>query len=422
MENNNLENNPIIEDSKNNKTIESNQSSVNMENKNSSSKNRKSGSFKSYVAVILVSSIVSSAGTGLYFTNKINSKIDLLNNSSSAKVETISTKNENNSTTSTGEQKSSSVNAIAKKVGPSVVGIRMTVGNPQSSYYRNSKAQSAEGSGVVISKDGYIMTNYHVVQYADPKGSYSGNTTLEVFLPDKRQAKAKFIGGDSKNDLAVIKVDLTDLTPAELGDSSKLEVGDLAVAIGNPLGMEFAGSVTTGVVSALNRSVETEGKTLSLIQTDAAINPGNSGGPLVNSEGKVIGINTIKISISGVEGLGFAIPINDAKPIIDSLIKYGYVKGRPLLGITGQDVTSVIAQQYGLKEGIYVTSVTQGSGADSAGIQKGDVIIGIGGKSVKTMKELDEAKKNCKAGDTVNVVVVRNNSEKTFKVTFSEDK
>lgn len=384
-------------------------------------KGKNSSTFKNYVAVILATSIISSTATGLFFTNKLNLGTNF-QNKTTPNVETVSTKPQSSS--GTNDKGTYSVNEIAKKIGPSVVGIRMTVGNPQSSYFRNPQdgSQSAEGSGVIISKDGYIMTNYHVVQYADPKSGSSQATTLEVFLPDKRQAKAKFVGGDSKNDLAVIKIELNDLTPAELGDSSELEVGDLAVAIGNPLGMEFAGSVTTGVVSALNRSVETEGKSFNLIQTDAAINPGNSGGPLVNSHGQVVGINTIKISESGVEGLGFAIPINDAKPIIDSLIKYGYVKGRPLLGITGQDVTSVIAQQYGLKEGIYVTSVLRGSGAESSGVQKGDIITAIDGKSIKTMKELDAIKKNHKAGENIKLSVIRDNSEKTFKVTFSEDR
>lgn len=165
-----------------------------------------------------------------------------------------------------------------------------------------------------------------------------------MFLLDGIQAKATYIGGDSKNDLTVIKIELDNLPVAELGDSSQLEVGERAVAIGNPLGMEFAGSVTAGVVSALDRKVTADDKTLNLIQTDVAINPGNSGGALVNSQGKVIGINTIKISVAGVEGLGFAIPINDAKPIINQLIMFGYVKGRPFIGISGREITETIAK------------------------------------------------------------------------------
>jgi serine protease Do len=266
------------------------------------------------------------------------------------------------------------------------------------------------------------MTNYHVVEYADPKNSSSKNATLEVFLPDKRQAKATFIGGDSKTDLAIIKISLNELPVAELGDSSKLEVGDLAVAIGNPLGMEFAGSVTAGVISALNRQVETDNKTLTLIQTDAAINPGNSGGALVNSQGQVIGINTIKISVSGVEGLGFAIPINDAKPIIEQLVSYGYVKDRPFIGISGKEISSIMAQQYGLPQGIYITEVSAGSGAQTSGIKKGDVLVSIAEKEIKTMKDLEDIKKQYKAGDSVAIVVVRNNLKQNLTLVFSEEK
>ena len=231
----------------------------------------------------------------------------------------------------TADGNSSTVTKIAKRVGPSIVGIRMVTLSPRNWYYGDAMSQSKyEGSGIIIDSKGYIMTNYHVVQYADPKNSISKNTTLEVFLSDGRQAMAKFIGGDQKSDLAVIKIDLKNLPVAEFGDSDALEVGELAVAIGNPLGLEFQGSVTVGVISALNRTISIDDRTLNLIQTDAAINPGNSGGALLNSKGEVIGINTAKISLSGVEGLGFAIPINEAKPIVDQLIMFGYVKGRPL--------------------------------------------------------------------------------------------
>jgi serine protease Do len=392
-------------------------------------KKRRKG--KSYIAVILATSIVSSAVTGgvlnYRFTDKINQQLSQIQQTNQVPnlqktIESSSDKATISKAVSTLET-GSSVSAIAKKAGPSVVGIRLTVANPQSTYSRAMQDQSSsEGSGIIMSKDGYIMTNYHVVEYADPKSGYSKNATLEVFLPDKRQAKATFIGGDSKNDLAVIKIDLDNLPVAELGDSSRMEVGDLAVAIGNPLGMEFAGSVTVGVISALNRQVETEDKTLNLIQTDAAINPGNSGGALVNSQGQIVGINTIKISVSGVEGLGFAIPMNDAKPIVEQLIQYGYVKGRPLMGISGREITTVMAQQYGLPQGIYITETSSESGAQAAGIKKGDVLISLADKDVKTMKDLDNIKKSYKAGDTVNVVVVRNNSKVNLKMTFSEER
>ncbi len=387
---------------------------------------RKKSSFFVYLALILVTSLITSVVVGGTLYNKFSDDLKNLNSANqSAVASTLNSSTGGNTGGSnvlqTALEKTSSITDIAKKVGPSIVGIRMTVNSRQSGFFGNSSGQQAEGSGIIISNDGYIMTNYHVVQYADPKEG-AGNTILEVFLPDKRQAEATFIGGDSKSDLAVIKINLNNLPVAELGDSSKLEVGELAVAIGNPLGMEFAGSVTVGVISALNRVVDTGDKTLNLIQTDAAINPGNSGGALVNSQGQVIGINTIKISVAGVEGLGFAIPINEAKPVVDQLLKYGYVKGRPLIGISGAEISQALAEQNNLPVGIYISSVTPGSGAEKAGVKRGDVLVSMGGKKVTTMKELDDAKKAYKPGDSVNIAVVRNGSELTLKLTFTEDK
>lgn len=395
------------------------------------SKPKKKSKFMTYISLVLASSLISSAAVGgsLYikFSGELEKQSNLIQRAGivSNIGKSYSAKVNNSGILKTGfsNTNESTVTQIAKKTGPSIVGIRMTFGNPQTGFYGEDLAQSAaEGSGIIISKDGYIMTNYHVVQYADPKNPASSSTTLEVFLPDKRQAKARFVGGDSKNDLAVIKINLDNLPVAELGDSSKLEVGELAVAIGNPLGMEFAGSVTAGVISALNRTVQTDDKNLNLIQTDAAINPGNSGGALVNSQGQVIGINSIKISEAGVEGLGFAIPINDAKPIVDQLIMFGYVKGRPLIGISGRDITKVIAQQYNLPVGIYVVDITQGSGAENAGIKKGDILVNLAGKEVKTMQDLDKIKKDYKAGDTVNATIIRDGVRKELKLTFSEER
>lgn len=316
----------------------------------------------------------------------------------------------------------SGVTAIAKLAGPSIVGIRMTIKGNRLNYWGISNAQTSEGSGIIISKDGNIMTNYHVVSGADPKSGISDKTLLEVFLPDGREAEATFIGGDSRTDLAVIKINLKNLPAAELGDSSKLEVGELAVAIGNPLGMEFAGSVTVGVISALNRTIELDNKTLSLVQTDAAINSGNSGGALLNSRGQVIGINSAKIAASGVEGLGFAIPINDAKPIVDQLLTFGYVKGRPFIGISGREISDIFSRDFNLPKGIYITEVTAGSGAEKAGIKVNDVLVSLDGKKVETMKDIDSIKKDHKAGDTVSVTVMRNEKSIDLRLTFDEEK
>jgi serine protease Do len=367
-----------------------------------------------YVGLVLVTTLISSLTTGVLLYGTLSGRI---NNQLTAGKNRVA----GMPIIRTSLTKGSAVTEIAKKVGPSVVGIRMTLSGAQLDFNDTDQAQ-AEGSGVIVSRDGYIMTNYHVVEYADPRNNASQNVTLEVFLPDKRQAKAKFIGGDQLNDLAVIKVNLNNLPVAELGDSSQLEVGEPAVAIGNPLGIEFAGSVTAGVISALNRTVELEDKTLNLIQTDAAINPGNSGGALVNSRGQVIGINTVKISVAGVEGLGFAIPINEAKPIIDQLIMFGYIKGRPVIGIAGREITEEMAQRYDLPVGIYIQEVVSNSGAAKAGIRKGDILVSLAGQAVKNMKDLDKVKRKYKAGDIVDAVFIRKEGQRTIKLTFSEER
>lgn len=393
--------------------------------------NKRRHKLLTYMSLVLVTSVVTSfvVGGALYtsFSNKLN---DIQNGTSSSGDSNITTVASTDKSVSganlvtSGKSDNLTVTEIAKKVGPSIVGIKMTVQTNTRSFFFGSSSPStsdSEGSGIIISPDGYIMTNYHVVEYADPNSNIK-NATLKVYLPDKREATAKFIGGDSDNDLALIKIDLANLPVAELGDSSNVEVGDLAVAIGNPLGMEFAGSVTSGVISALNRQLDTGKISLNLIQTDAAINPGNSGGALLNSRGQVIGINSAKISVSGVEGLGFAIPINTAKPIIEQLKTYGYVKGKPLVGISGQDVSEDISQMYGIPVGIYVVEVQAGGAAQAAGIKKGDVLTKLDGKEVKTMSDIEAIKKLHKAGETVDAVVIRGDKTLTLKLTFAEER
>lgn len=417
--------------------------SCNYDNMGGTPQHKKSKVF-TYIAIILVTTMISGTAVGGFLYSKFNGQLNELKqatlNTASAlqqveqengELQNISTvkstgsettDNSSEKLTTTALVKGSDVTAIAKKAGPSIVGIRMTVSSSRQNYFGSSGNQTAEGSGIIFKKDGYIMTNYHVVSNADPKSGTSNRTVLEVFLPDGRNAKATFVGGDSKTDLAVIKIDLNNLPVAELGDSSNLEVGELAVAIGNPLGMEFAGSVTVGVISALNRTVEMEDKTLNLIQTDAAINSGNSGGALLNSQGQVIGINSVKISASGVEGLGFAIPINDAKPVIDQLWMYGYVKGRPFIGISGDEISDIIAKSYNLPKGIYITDVTTGSAAEKAGIKAEDILVSLDNKTVETLSDLDEIKGAHKAGDTVNATVVRGSNRINLKITFDEEK
>ena len=253
------------------------------------------------------------------------------------------------------------------------------------------------------------------------------NSTAKVYvtLPNTdEEIPATIVGGDSTTDLAVIKIDKTGLTKAEIGKSSELEVGDLAVAIGNPLGQEFAGSVTVGYISALNRTISTDGRTYKLIQTDVAINPGNSGGALVNSQGQVIGINTVKISNNSsntsVEGLGFAIPIDDAIEVIDELIQNKKIV-RPYIGINSIDIDSITAKLNNIPEGIYVYSVVTNSPAAKANIQKGDIIVGIEGKDIKTTEELNEVKNSKKVGDEITLKIFRNNQNIDVKVTLESD-
>ncbi|WP_434642968.1 trypsin-like peptidase domain-containing protein [Thermoanaerobacterium thermosaccharolyticum] len=310
---------------------------------------------------------------------------------------------------------------IAKIVSPSVVGIDTSVS--YSNGYRSALVPEGSGSGIIINSQGYIVTNNHVVD---------GASKITVNLSDGRKFPAQLIGKDAKTDLAVLKINATNLIPAKLGDSSKLEVGELAVAIGNPLGESFAGTVTAGIISGLNRNLQSDYGPVNLIQTDAAINPGNSGGPLVNSNGEVIGITSVKLTSTGgsdtqdpfgmfqsqstpVEGMGFAIPINEAKPIIDELIKHGYVE-RPVMGVSVQEVTSQDATQYNIPVGLYIAQVQQGSGADAAGLQAGDVITAVDGTKVDTFDSLQSIINKHKIGDTITVTFWRNGRTLTAKV------
>ena len=278
-----------------------------------------------------------------------------------------------------------------------------------------------EGSGIIYSADGYIVTNYHVIESAVKDNSA---TITVTFANSEDSVEASIVGYDEPTDLAVIKIEKEGLVAAEFGKSSELQVGDLAVAIGNPLGQEFAGSVTVGYISALNRKLTTSGRTYKLVQTDAAINPGNSGGALVNSQGQVIGINTVKVGASltgtSVEGLGFAIPSDDAVEIIDKLIKDKKIV-RPYIGISGINVDQATAKRNDISEGIYVAQVLQNSPASKAGIEKGDIITGIEGKDIKTMEELNEIKNTKNVGDKITLKVKRKNEEKEIKVTLGSD-
>lgn len=321
-----------------------------------------------------------------------------------------------------------SVPDIVDAVMPSVVGISSTFEYTSQSYGGGwgwgfgdsgggSQTQNVvgTGTGIVMTEDGYIVTNAHVV-YDESDYKCGEAIEVSVLFADESELEAKIIAYDTETDLAVLKVDKTGLTPATFGDSDELRVGELVIAIGNPLGFDLFGSVTSGIVSALNRQITINEKSMNLIQTDAAINSGNSGGPLVNSCGQVIGINSAKMSSSysssaSIEGLGFAIPIDEAKIIIDDLINYKYVKGRPQIGIGTRDVTETVSRYYNIPMGVYVSTVQEGSTAEFAGIEVGDVIIGIQGEPVTTSEQLNEIKNQYKAGEEITLTITRNNED-----------
>lgn len=323
------------------------------------------------------------------------------------------------------ESAESAVVAIAEKVGPSVVGI--SVKYQAQNFLFGAQEGASSGSGIIIKSDGYIMTNNHVISEAMQGMTQQKNgAKIEVILPNEvdKPYFATVVGRDEKTDLAVLKIEATNLPAIEMDNSDEVKVGELAVAIGNPGGLEYMGSVTAGVISGLNRTIPLdENNELKLIQTDAAINPGNSGGALVNAEGKLIGINTAKISGDGFEGLGFAIPVNKAKEITDNLIEFKYVKGRPSIGISiNQSFNEQIAQRYNVPAGVLVEDVMPLSGAYNAGLKRGDIITKVDGKAIKTFSELNELKNKHKVGETIKLEAYRDGETLTMDVVLGEDK
>lgn len=313
----------------------------------------------------------------------------------------------------------------ANKILPSIVGIKVeyTVSSNFSIYgMGTAKSEaSASGSGIIISDDGYILTNNHIVATSSSESYYQvsdANKVTVTLYNDDTEYEAKIVGKDEQTDLAVIKIEKTGLSKAEFADSDSIKVGEFAMAVGNPLGMQS--SITCGVVSAVNREVtDSDGKKFTLIQTDAAINSGNSGGALVNGEGKVIGINTLKLSGTGIEGMGFAIPINSTTDITSQLIQYSKVK-RPYIGISGVDLDEKTAKVYNLVVGVYVKSIEDFSAAEKAGVKVGDVIVKADGKKITSMNELNEIKNSHKIGDELKIKVNRNNKTEELTLTLGE--
>lgn len=290
------------------------------------------------------------------------------------------------------EENALSLQEIYNKVIPSVASISCVQQNATSS-----------GTGIVMSRDGYIITNYHVIESAEQ---------IYVLLENDVTYQAALVGGDETTDLAVLRVNADDLTPAEFGNSDALRVGDVVVAIGDPLGSELRGTMTDGIVSAINRDLNMDGRQMTLIQTNAALNSGNSGGPLINCYGQVIGINTMKMSSysstsATVEGLGFAIPITSAKPILDELIAQGYVSGRPAIGIKGQTLDLRSQVFFHMPSGVVITAVEPGSDAASKGLEPDDVIVGFNDTAISSLEDLVAAKSDLTSGEVVTLTIYR---------------
>lgn len=404
-----------------------------MENKNNSSYktiqaiNEKRDSKASRVLVPLASGIVGAGITlGVVLgVPQIKDKVFTDNNTEQHQnsiLPTISSTDDNSLPTTTVSYEDIGP-SVANKILPSVVGIEVEY--TVNSIFGGKGTSTGSGSGIIISSDGYILTNNHVVSNTDSSSTsafyqVSEANSIKVYLyGDKETAyDAEIIGTDKETDLAVIKIDKDNLTAAELGNSDNLKIGEWSMAIGNPLGL--TSSISVGAVSAVNREVtDSDGNKYTLIQTDAAINSGNSGGALVNSKGQVIGINFMKISSVGVEGISFAIPITPAIEVSNQLIQYSKVK-RPYLGITGTTVTEQISKRYNLVIGAYVQEVDTFSKANSTGLKAGDVITEIDGKEIKTMTELTDYVKTKNIGDTVSLKVNRNGENLDINCELSE--
>ena len=357
----------------------------------------KIGWLKALTIFLLIYSLVMS-----YFVAKNMTGItETINKNGQVESSTISIKNNSVSTE----------NAVAKKSLDSVVGIT-TVGVQENMFFQGRVVEGV-GSGVVVSKDGYILTNAHVVQ--DGKAE-----KIEVLLTNGKKSSAKLLWYDTTLDLAVIKTDMTGLKPVEMGDSDKVQIGDKAIAIGNPLGLDLQSTLTSGYISGKDRTITLQNglQMDGLMQTDAAINSGNSGGGLFDQEGKLIGINTAKAS---AEGIGFTIPINVAKTIVDNIVSGGSFEGVKL-GISGVDVKTfqqATGQRLSIDKGIYVVEVVKGSSAQKAGVTRGDIITKVNGKAINTMSSLKKALLEVRPKQKGKITVYRDGSTKDLDIEFS---
>lgn len=404
-------------------------SNKNTETSNSKANKTKNSTFKVVVTSFISGIVGASLVLGLCFYVPAVRNIFVSSDSDDSKKEVskIFTSEGSVSKGVSIEDYSSTAISVANKVLPSVVGIEVdfsvSANYPTFSAATQSATSKATGSGVIISKDGYILTNNHIIDTSSTTTSKyytvsDANKVLVYLYEEDNPVEAKIVGSDSVTDLAILKIDRNDLTPAEIGDSDSVQVGEFAMAIGNPLDMR--NTVTSGIISGTNREIEDDNGTMyTLIQTDAAINAGNSGGALVNADGKLIGINTLKMSGTGIEGMGFAIPINSTLDISEQLISTGKVK-RPYIGISGTDVSETLSEYYNIPVGVYVRSIQSDGPAKSSDLKPGDVIVKFNGEKIETMSQLNKKKNDCKIGDEVTLTVSRGGEEVDVKVTLTE--
>ncbi len=378
---------------------------------------KKSFSISSVVSLVIVAAIIGglTGVGGMYFTSRFFGG----NNSNQPQVNVTSPGNVN---IDVSNLDMTVVEAVATKVTPSVVGIRTTVSSYNFLY--GEQESSGEGSGVIYTADGYIITNYHVIQQAAENRGESSKIKVFLSYGDQEDGyDAAIVGYNISCDLAVIKINATGLTPVTLADSEDLNVGQFVVAIGNPGGLQFMGSVTYGVISGLNRIISDTGlgSGVELIQTDAAINPGNSGGALVNTKGELVGINSSKLVSESYEGMGFAIPVNATKEICDKIISKENDPD-PFLGVTiNERYTPEVLKQYGYPSGAVVYSVVPGSPAEDAGITKNDIITEINGVEIKDYSTIGDAIASCSPGQKISVKIYRNKRSYTLEVTLGSN-
>lgn len=347
---------------------------------------------KTIISIIVVALISSIAGSVLTFNMMKGKPVDATDKGKNIKI------------VNTGETKKQNVyQAVAEKASPSVVGI-ITETTKTDDFFNIKEAVQGSGTGFVVDKRGYILTNAHVVGDGQVK-------TVKVIYNEGKTTTGKVLWYDTALDLAIVKVDVKGLVPAELGNSDDVKVGDIAIAIGNPLGTDLMTTVTQGIISGLNRDVSTKNANMSgLLQTDASINPGNSGGPLLNQEGQVIGINTVK---ANADNLGFAIPINTAKAIVQKVMEDGTYK-KPIIGIIGIDVKTFVSysgQDIGVDNGIIVKTVEANTIASKLGIKPGDIIVKVNGKEIKNRGDLSKIMYNYSNGDKLDIEVIRDGKE-----------